>query len=241
MLWSPIRPGGPGRDGTHGMGIRGREGSRGMEGIPGHRAGSIAFAVGLALVVLGGCGDRETGEKRPADAAVGGPWQEVAASRLTPMQADAVDRGLAARDAMFARLLGRLGEAMAAGGPAAAIDVCAEDAPRIADQVAEEFGVRIGRTSFKLRNPANRPPAWVEPAVLARRGDPVRFLGPEGTLGVLEPIMVMPTCLGCHGDADRLAPGVAEAVASRYPEDRATGFAAGDLRGWFWIEVPDAG
>lgn len=212
-----------------------------MEGIRGHLAGLVAIAASLALMVTGGCGDRETGEKRPADAAVGGPWQEVAASRLDPAAVAAVDRGLAARDAMFSRLLGRLGEAMASGGPAAAIDVCAEDAPGIAAEVAEEFGVRIGRTSFKLRNPANAPPAWVEPAVLARRGDPARFRSGDGTIGVLEPIMVMPTCLGCHGDADRLAPGVAEAVAARYPEDRATGFAAGDLRGWFWIEVPPAG
>ena len=212
-----------------------------MGGIPGHRAGPAAVAVGLALVVLGGCGDRETGEKSPADAAVGGPWQEVAASRLNPTQAAAAGRGLAARDAMFTRLLGRLAEAMAAGGPAAAIDVCAEDAPGIAARVAEEFGVRIGRTSFRLRNPANAPPAWVEPAVLARRGGSARFVGPEGTIGVLEPIMVMPTCLGCHGHADQLAPGVAEAVAARYPEDRATGFDAGELRGWFWIEVPETG
>jgi hypothetical protein len=28
------------------------------------------------------------------------------------------------------------------------------------------------------------------------------------------------------------------ALAARYPDDRATGFAPGDLRGWFWVEVP---
>jgi len=26
-------------------------------------------------------------------------------------------------------------------------------------------------------------------------------------------------------------------VARRYPRDQATGFAAGDLRGFFWVEV----
>ena len=34
---------------------------------------------------------------------------------------------------------------------------------------------------------------------------------------------------------------VKEALAASYPADRATGFREGDLRGWFWIEVPAAG
>jgi hypothetical protein len=31
---------------------------------------------------------------------------------------------------------------------------------------------------------------------------------------------------------------VKEALAEHYPEDQATGFQEGDLRGWFCIEVP---
>jgi len=27
-------------------------------------------------------------------------------------------------------------------------------------------------------------------------------------------------------------------LAAKYPMDQATGFKEGDLRGWFWIEVP---
>jgi hypothetical protein len=27
-------------------------------------------------------------------------------------------------------------------------------------------------------------------------------------------------------------------LAKTYPGDRATGFAAGELRGWFWLEIP---
>ncbi len=36
----------------------------------------------------------------------------------------------------------------------------------------------------------------------------------------------------------KLDPAVKEVLASGYPRDEATGFAEGDLRGWFWIEVP---
>jgi hypothetical protein len=44
--------------------------------------------------------------------------------------------------------------------------------------------------------------------------------------------------MACHGPSDSLAPDVADALALHYPDDRATGFTEGDLRGWFWVEVP---
>jgi hypothetical protein len=59
-----------------------------------------------------------------------------------------------------------------------------------------------------------------------------------GRLGVLTPIRVGGLCLQCHGQPDDLAPGVVESLERLYPDDQATGFAEGDLRGWFWVEVP---
>ena len=35
-------------------------------------------------------------------------------------------------------------------------------------------------------------------------------------------------------------PDVASRISELYPEDRATGFEAGDLRGIFWVEFPAA-
>jgi hypothetical protein len=49
------------------------------------------------------------------------------------------------------------------------------------------------------------------------------------------------TTLACHGPEEALQPEVRAALDQRYPEDRATGYAAGDLRGAFWAEVPLAG
>ena len=45
-------------------------------------------------------------------------------------------------------------------------------------------------------------------------------------------------CDSCHGPADRIDPAVQAMLAVRYPGDRATGFVEGQLRGWFWVEVP---
>jgi hypothetical protein len=44
-------------------------------------------------------------------------------------------------------------------------------------------------------------------------------------------------CLGCHGPAASIQPMVKEAIAARYPADRAVGYAEGDFRGFLWVEA----
>ncbi len=57
---------------------------------------------------------------------------------------------LAAQKDLFERLSGRLMEVMSKEGPAAAIDVCSQEALKITEQVGDTHGVSIGRTSFRL-------------------------------------------------------------------------------------------
>lgn len=147
-------------------------------------------------------------------------------------------RAEAARTDLFARLSGRLQEVLKGQGPAAAVTVCQAEAPGLAQAVGVAHGVRIGRTSWKLRNPGNAVPAWAQAAVSARREEPLLQASPDGGLQALFPIRLAEGCLRCHGEVTTLAPEVRQALRSRYPEDQATGFKAGDLRGWFWVEVP---
>ncbi len=51
------------------------------------------------------------------------------------------------------------------------------------------------------------------------------------------PIPVEGPCLTCHGARESLAPELRQALARRYPEDAAVGYAVGDLRGLVWAEV----
>lgn len=148
-------------------------------------------------------------------------------------------RAEAARSDLFARLSGRLQEVMRAQGPAAALEVCHAEAPGFARAVGEAHGLRIGRTSWKLRNPGNAPPAWARAAVDARLAEPSFQATPGGGLLALFPIRLAEGCLRCHGEEVSLSPEVRAALRSHYPADEATGFKAGDLRGWFWVEVPD--
>ncbi len=127
-----------------------------------------------------------------------------------------------------------------AEGPAEAIQVCRVAAPGIAESLSVD-GVRVGRSSHKLRNPDNEAPDWVRPIMQAYLDDPSSRTPQAVELGskrwgYVEPIVVQPLCLTCHGSA--LAPDISAQIAGLYPDDRATGFEAGDLRGVFWLEYP---
>jgi len=140
-------------------------------------------------------------------------------------------------------LLTRLTAAMTSGGPAAAVEVCRTDARTIAESVAQAQGLELGRTSHRLRNPANAPRAWARPAVDAAAGskaasEGLRVFDLGDRVGVLRPIGTAEACTKCHGAPDEVRKNLGAALAGAYPQDRATGFAPGDLRGWMWAEVP---
>lgn len=144
---------------------------------------------------------------------------------------------------LLAPLKIKLKQALIAGmqdGPLNAISVCKDQAPAIADSLSIE-GIEIGRTSHRLRNPANTAPDWVSPVLKSYLGeDPNPKPGvvplPNNREGYVEPIMMKPLCLACHGK--NLAPEVAAHLEEAYPQDEATGFDEGDLRGVYWVEYP---
>lgn len=168
----------------------------------------------LALLACGGAALPDAGEA----------WRERGAAVVQPFKQ---------------RLLAALTEALASGGPEKAIEVCRVWAPELAREAGSEQA-EVGRTSLRLRNPANAPRPWMEPILSAWASDPaaakpraVRL--PSGAIGYAEPILTAPMCLACHGES--LEPAVAAKLAASYPSDRATGFRAGDLRGAFWVEL----
>lgn len=125
-----------------------------------------------------------------------------------------------------------------ADGPAAAIDACRIRAPEITAELSTD-DVRMGRSSHRLRNPANAGPEWIEVTLERYVDDPAArepvLVELDGDrLGYIEPIVTQPMCLTCHGT--ELTAPVATAIEALYPDDQATGFEAGDLRGVFWVE-----
>lgn len=103
----------------------------------------------------------------------------------------------------------------------------------------------LKRTSLKVRNPANAPDsaeeaALVRVAQMLADGDPLPDLlvqqisataesDPE--LRIYKPLKVAAKCLACHGDPATFSTKLRTSLAQRYPQDTATGYAAGDWRG----------
>ncbi len=134
------------------------------------------------------------------------------------------------------QLMGALTQALE-GGSLEALRVCNLQAPEIASRASSDE-IALGRTSHRLRNPANAPQEWMKPLLNAYVGTgpgaaPRWVELPKGRFGYVEPIYVATPCLTCHGDA--LAPELSAALAEIYPEDRATGFELDDFRGMFWL------
>lgn len=142
---------------------------------------------------------------------------------------------------ILAPLKQELKQALLAGlqeGPVHAIRVCRDQAPAIAASLSVD-GIEIGRTSHRLRNPANVAPGWANTVLqsyLSESADrtPVTVSLPGAREGYVEPIVLQPLCVACHGTS--LAPDVAAQIKEAYPEDAATGFEIGDLRGIYWVE-----
>lgn len=175
---------------------------------------------------------------QPADPAAHKQWEIIDPQTLDDAQKSQLVRAQEAQKALGTELVQTLTATATEKGYAAAVDFCNTEAPSIAARVAAAKHVQIGRTSDKLRNPSNKAPAWVAKATGSQRSSASVLSGPEEELGWVAPILVSEMCLNCHGPTDSLAPDVKAALAAKYPQDQATGYAQGDLRGWFWVEVP---
>lgn len=149
----------------------------------------------------------------------------------------------AAMRALQQRLSARLQEEMQKGGPLRAVGVCRDEAQTLTAETARVQGIRVGRSSHRLRNPGNLAPSWAARFVEAGAGKKaaaveavVVDLGDR--VGVLRPLPTAAACTQCHGRAERMSPDMKAFLQTAYPQDRATGFEEGDLRGFIWAEAP---
>jgi electron transfer flavoprotein alpha subunit len=147
------------------------------------------------------------------------------------------------------RLLATLTQAIEKGGPDGAIVVCRDEAPRLAKAASEQSGWQVRRVSLRQRNPKAVPDAWERAALedFDRRqaaGESPATLEKaevvvEGGQSVQRYMRALPTqtlCLACHGDSAQLSPAVSARLKELYPDDRAVGYAVGQIRGAMTIK-----
>jgi len=157
-----------------------------------------------------------------------------------------LDQAKHATAAFGGALKSELVAAMQSGGPIEAIDVCNTRAMLIGEEVSLEQGMTLTRVSLKNRNPDNTPNEWQAAVLESFEARKAAGEAPGGlawhevadteTGKEFRFMKAIPTgaiCLQCHGAT--LAPPVAEKLAELYPEDKATGYSEGDIRGAFVV------
>ncbi|MGR6873020.1 Tll0287-like domain-containing protein [Pseudomonas sp. HK3] len=131
---------------------------------------------------------------------------------------------------------------MKSNGPVAAINVCNLSAPAIAKQHSQSPW-QISRTSLQVRNPNNQPSDWLKQVLLEfeqrkQKGEPVAQIEfsqqREDGWYFIKAIPTGEPCLACHGH--NIKPAVQTKLAELYPNDTATGFNLGDIRGAFVVK-----
>ncbi len=136
-------------------------------------------------------------------------------------------------------------------GPAGAIEVCRDKAPEMARAASERSGWNVRRASLRNRNPKGVPDTW-ERAALER-------FDAQAAAGVAAPTLetyqvvsengrqmfryakALPTqslCVQCHGPVDKLSEPVKAKLRALYPNDRATGYEPGQIRGALFLKKP---
>lgn len=156
-----------------------------------------------------------------------------------------LDEARSAASGLPPRLLAALQDELARSGPAGAIPVCKDLAPAMAREVMANTGWQLKRVSLKPRNAQRATPDPWEQAALeefdrraAAGENPAKLergelVEDDGKL-VYRYAKALPTqalCLECHGPRDGLDAAVRERLDEHYPQDRATGYREGEIRG----------
>jgi len=148
--------------------------------------------------------------------------------------------------ALGAELKATLQSTMKTEGPIKAISVCNVQAPKLAQKVSTEKGMEVGRTSLKIRNELNAPDSW-ELSVLEQfeqrktQGEALKTIeyseithhNGNKVFRYMKAIPTDDVCLICHGK--QIAQGLSAQLNKLYPNDQATGFSTGDIRGAFTV------
>jgi hypothetical protein len=183
-------------------------------------------------------------------------------SAAVPAHADApaggIDAGLAQSTRSIAMdLMNQLGQklkgALANDGPIAAVSVCKEVAPAIAKGLSAQHGAQVTRVGTRVRNTKMGIPNGWQTEALAEfdariaQGDKPADLeywkvvdGADGKreLHYAKAIVTQPLCVTCHGKAEDIAAPLMEKIRAEYPDDQATGYSVGKLRGAVVVTRP---
>jgi hypothetical protein len=165
-------------------------------------------------------------------------------------QDELIQKGMTIANRAFAVLSTELSRAINAGGVPSALDYCKLNAYPLLDSISRANNALIKRTSFKLRNPNNIAGPEEErilrtyESAINENGDVdykefrPRLMDGGDHWSFYAPITLRnAVCLKCHGKIglDIKNEDYAK-IRELYPQDKANGYALGDLRGIWSIQ-----
>ena len=132
------------------------------------------------------------------------------------------------------------------GGYEAAAKFCSMNAYPLTDSLADKHKVFLKRVSNNYRNPKNAPSDLENQVLQAYEysvehgddiGSNVQFIRPGDTILYNKPIRIPSEfCLNCHGSPSQISEDVNSILKKDYPQDKATGYKVGDLRGMWSLK-----
>lgn len=162
---------------------------------------------------------------------------------------DSLQTSLLEKGGKIAKLAGKslqksLQNAIKEGGLEYAINFCNVEAIPITDSVSEYESVKIRRLAMKYRNPLNMPDSTEEELLFAyadelAEGQKLHSIirpNTDGNPVYYSPILMGALCLNCHGKVSKtINAELYDIIQDLYPQDKATGFEEGQLRGMWAI------
>lgn len=183
----------------------------------------------VAFLALGACGKEQQGTPDWARVVVGDLNESERAQELRASEASA---------AIQYRMFGIIRMATAAGGAMPDLDCCADASAKALAEISGDKELAVGRTSYRLRNPKNAPPAWAKTLVDSGTDQDALFRHADGRIAALYPMRMQRSCLSCHGQSKDIPADVRSELAKLYPQDEAVNFTYPGIRGYVWVEVP---
>lgn len=144
---------------------------------------------------------------------------------------------LLAIDNLASKLKGELKAALKKS-PEEALKVCHTKAQEVTKEIQLK-NLFFGRVSLKTRNPNNKPKKWMLETMKAYHAG--KITAPhtvvsinKDRMGVIKPIKTGGLCLTCHGT--NVSKNISKKLSELYPNDKATGYKNGEIRGFFWAD-----
>ena len=140
----------------------------------------------------------------------------------------------------FKLFKGKIEEIGKTNGLDEAVNFCHNNAQTLTDSIGKANNVSMRRASHKLRNSKNKPNIdqlavinnYLEQQETHKDLIPMVMKDDKGFVHFYAPIKLKKKCLQCHGKPiEQINEKILKIIKTNYPDDKATGFREGELRG----------